>query len=62
MRHGSRNGLPLALVYKNKYEENKFYKVKRIEIATTAVYFGMNSSHKDGTCDDYFHMKEQWVR
>ena len=47
--------LPLALVYKNKYEENKFYKVKRIkEIATAAVYFGMNSSHKDGTCDDYF--------
>jgi hypothetical protein len=47
--------LPLALVYTNEYENNKFYKVKRIkEIATAAVYFGMNSSHKDGTCDDYF--------
>ena len=47
--------LLLALVYKNKYEGNPFHGLSRIyERTEAAIRFSMTSSHKDGTCDDYF--------
>ena len=34
---------------------NPFYKVSRIkELSSAAINFMIRSSHKDGTCDDYF--------
>ena len=47
--------LLLALVYKNEYKGNPFYQVSRIkELAEASIRFMLYSSHKDGTCDDYF--------
>jgi len=47
--------LLLALVYKNEYKGNPFYQVSRIkELAEASIRFMLHSSHKDGTCDDYF--------
>ena len=39
----------------NPYPGNPFYKVSRIkELSSAAINFMIRSSHKDGTCDDYF--------
>ena len=47
--------LLLAQAYKNPYPGNPFYKVSRIkELSSAAINFMIRSSHKDGTCDDYF--------
>ena len=47
--------LPLALVYANEYPGNRYHGVQRMrEIAEAAVLYMAKSSHKDGTCDDYF--------
>ena len=47
--------LPLALVYANEYPGNRYHGVQRMrEIAEAAVRYMIPSSHKDGTCDDYF--------
>ena len=47
--------LLLALVYKNSYPGNSFHQVCRIkELSEAAIKFLIKSSHKDGTCDDYF--------
>jgi hypothetical protein len=47
--------LLLALVYKNEYKANPFYQVSRIkELAEASIRFMLHSSHRDGTCDDYF--------
>lgn len=47
--------LPLALVYANAYPGNTFRGVERLrEVAEGSLRFMASSSHKDGTCDDYF--------
>jgi hypothetical protein len=47
--------LPLALVYANKYPQNRYFNIARIrEISEAAVRYLLKSSHQDGTCDDYF--------
>ncbi len=47
--------LLLALVFKNPYPGNSFHEVSRIrELSEAAIRFMIKSSHKDGTCDDYF--------
>jgi hypothetical protein len=47
--------LPLALVYAKEYPGNRFHGVARIrELAEAAIRYMIPSSHRDGTCDDYF--------
>jgi len=47
--------LPIALVFANEYPGNRYFGVQRMrEIAEASVRFMVKSSHKDGTCDDYF--------
>ena len=47
--------LPLALVYAREYPGNKYYQTERLkELSEAAIRYMIKSSHKDGTCDDYF--------
>lgn len=47
--------LPLALAYARKYPGNKYYQTERLkELSEAAIRYMIKSSHKDGTCDDYF--------
>lgn len=47
--------LPLALVYALDIENNSYYKNLRIkEFVKAGIAFAASSSHKDGSCDDYF--------
>lgn len=47
--------LPLAQLFLNEFPENKYYGWERMrELAVAGINFTMSSSHKDGTCDDYF--------
>jgi len=47
--------LPLALAYANDFPDNPYYQVERVrELALAGVNYAMVSSHKDGSCDDYF--------
>lgn len=47
--------LALALAYARPYPGNRYHGVERVrEVAEAAVRYMVPSSHKDGTCDDYF--------
>ena len=47
--------LPLALAYAREYPDNKYYQTERLkELSEAAIRYMIKSSHKDGTCDDYF--------
>ena len=47
--------LPLALAYKLKNPENPYYKNKSIkDFVISGINFAIKSSHKDGSCDDYY--------
>ena len=47
--------LPLALAYAREYPGNKYYQTVRLkELTEAAIRYMIKSSHKDGTCDDYF--------
>ena len=47
--------LPLALTYVRDYPGNKYYQTERLkELTEAAIRYMIKSSHKDGTCDDYF--------
>jgi hypothetical protein len=47
--------LPLALAYAREYPGNKYYQTERLkELTEAAIRYMIKSSHKDGTCDDYF--------
>lgn len=47
--------LPLALAYDLKLENNPYFNNPRIkEFAEAGIEFAASSSHKDGSCDDYF--------
>lgn len=47
--------LPLALAFHTNIPENPFYQKKIIkEWVEAGITFAMKSSHKDGSCDDYF--------
>ena len=47
--------LPLALAYAREYPGNKYYQTERLkELSEAAIRYMIKSSHKDGTCDDYF--------
>lgn len=47
--------LPLALAYAVPFPGNQFHHVERVrELALAGVDYAMRSSHKDGSCDDYF--------
>lgn len=47
--------LPLALVYKHGFPDNPYLGVERVrELALAGVDYARRSSHRDGTCDDYF--------
>ena len=47
--------LPIALAYSRAYPGNKYYKTERLkELSEAAIRYMIKSSHKDGTCDDYF--------
>ena len=47
--------LPLALAYAREYPGNKYYQTERLkELTESAIRYMVKSSHKDGTCDDYF--------
>ncbi|NLY01857.1 MAG: hypothetical protein GXY83_37705 [Rhodopirellula sp.] len=47
--------LPLALVSTTKLPGNRWYGCERIrELAIAALRFNLRSSHRDGSCDDYY--------
>lgn len=47
--------LPLALAYSLKIKANPYYRLEVLkEYVKAGIYFGIKSSHKDGSCDDYF--------
>ncbi|MCX8037150.1 MAG: hypothetical protein N3D11_08930 [Candidatus Sumerlaeia bacterium] len=47
--------LALALVYKYPFPENSWFGRERLrELAIAGIEFALRSSHRDGTCDDYF--------
>jgi hypothetical protein len=47
--------LPLALVCAHKFPDNPYHQVERVrELSLAGVDYGMRSSHRDGSCDDYF--------
>lgn len=47
--------LPLALAYKADHPMNRWKGNQRVrELAEAGINFAMESSHKDGTCDDYY--------
>ena len=47
--------LPLAMAYAHPFPDNPYHGVARVrELALAGVDYAMRSSHKDGSCDDYF--------
>ncbi len=47
--------LPLALVYRYPFADNPYFQRERMkEFALAGIDFARKSSHKDGSCDDYF--------
>lgn len=47
--------LPLALVYRYPFPENQFFQQERIrKLVVAGIDFARRSSHRDGSCDDYF--------
>ncbi|MBN2190393.1 MAG: hypothetical protein JW728_04185 [Candidatus Aureabacteria bacterium] len=47
--------LPLALVYKHEFRENPYYKQETVkDLVIAGIGFAEKSSHRDGSCDDYF--------
>ncbi len=49
------NVLPLALVYKIEFPGNVYCNNSSIKkLAIAGMRFAMNSSHRDGSCDDYY--------
>ncbi len=47
--------LPLAMAYTFPYEDNPYFQKSRIkEFALQGIRYAAQSSHRDGTCDDYF--------
>ena len=47
--------LPLSLAFAREYPANKYYQTERLkELSEAAIRYMIKSSHKDGTCDDYF--------
>jgi hypothetical protein len=47
--------LPLALAWKFPFPDNPWHGLERVrELALAGVDFARRSSHRDGTCDDYF--------
>ena len=47
--------LPLALVYAYDFPDNPYYRKERVkELALAGIDFARRSSHRDGSCDDYF--------
>jgi hypothetical protein len=47
--------LPIALAFARQYPSNKYYQTERLkELSEAAIRYMIKSSHKDGTCDDYF--------
>lgn len=47
--------LPLALVYRHPFPGNPYYRAPRLAgLTEAAIDFARMSSHKDGSCDDYF--------
>ena len=47
--------LPLALVYAHPFPNNPYHGVPRLkELAVAGIEFARQSSHDDGSCDDYF--------
>lgn len=47
--------LPLALAYTLEHPENRFYHEERLrELVEAGIEFARRSSHRDGSCDDYF--------
>lgn len=47
--------LPLALAYSLKHPQNPYYHEERLkELVCAGIDFAAKSSHRDGSCDDYF--------
>lgn len=47
--------LPLALLHQHPFPGNPYYREPRLaELAEAAIDFARKSSHRDGSCDDYF--------
>ncbi len=47
--------LPLALAYVHPLPGNRFFGSPRVrELAEAAIQFAVRSSHRDGSCDDYY--------
>jgi hypothetical protein len=50
--------LPLALVYTRKMPGNRWHLDPRVrELAVAAMHFSARSSHRDGSCDDYYPLE-----
>jgi hypothetical protein len=50
--------LPLALVYNLNIPKNPYYKKKTVkELIKAGIHFAAKSSHKDGSCDDYYRFE-----
>lgn len=51
--------LPLALAYVHPFPDNRWHGLERVrEIALAGVDFARRSSHRDGSCDDYFPFEQ----
>ncbi|MDD5643858.1 MAG: hypothetical protein PHO00_00200 [bacterium] len=47
--------LPLALVYSYEFRENPYYRQEAVkDLVIAGIKFAERSSHRDGSCDDYF--------
>jgi hypothetical protein len=47
--------LALALLYRYRFPGSPFYEIERIrELAIASIGFAMRSSHRDGSCDEYY--------
>ena len=47
--------LPLTLCFLNDYPGNRFYQQERLrELVIAGIHYTIKSSHRDGTCDDYY--------
>jgi hypothetical protein len=47
--------LPLALVYRHRFRDNLFYENEKVrQLVVVGIHFAARSSHRDGSCDDYF--------
>ena len=47
--------LPLAIAYQLEHAKNPFFKEDRLkELVKAGIDFARRSSHRDGSCDDYF--------